>query len=281
MGVRLLECAGSGRVRKAYFKALEISPSKKLVVTTPRYIAALDGLREQIKPARWAPYFTYHLLAANVLALPRAFDDEALALEKLVTGVIEKPARSKRCIGSTKHALGELLGRAYVEKHVPASAKKLASELVEAITAVMHDHLGALDWMSAPTRTAAQGKLGKLVEMIGFPEKWRSYDVVVNRHDYPGNRLRTDAAERRYKLGKSGKPVDRAEWVMNAFEVNAYYNPLANNTALLAAVLQPPFFLARPGRSRRTWAPSGTSSGTSRRTGSTIRGRSSMAAAIS
>ena len=36
--------------------------------------------------------------------------------------------------------------------------------------------------------------------------------------------------------------LDRAEWRMNTFTVNAYYNASANNTALPAGILQPPLF---------------------------------------
>ena len=48
-------------------------------------------------------------------------------------------------------------------------------------------------------------------------------------------------------LAKAGKPYDRSEWQMNSFTVNAYYDPSANNTALPAGILQPPFFGADRG----------------------------------
>jgi putative endopeptidase len=37
-------------------------------------------------------------------------------------------------------------------------------------------------------------------------------------------------------------PVDRGEWQMNTYRVDAYYNPSVNHTALAAGVLQPPYF---------------------------------------
>jgi predicted metalloendopeptidase len=43
-------------------------------------------------------------------------------------------------------------------------------------------------------------------------------------------------------LVKAGKPVDRGEWQMNSYTVNAYYESSANTTALPAGILQPPFF---------------------------------------
>ena len=202
----------------------------------------VDGIRKQFKPAQWTSYFTYHLLMATALALPKAFDDEAFALETTVSGTALKPARFKRCIEATQVGVGELLGKAYVDAHFPPAAKQNASTLVDTIVSVMHDELGAMPWMSEPTRKVAQSKLAKLVRMIGYPDRWRSYDFAVKRDDFAGNRLRAAAFETKRTLARSGKAVDRGEWLMNTFEANAYYNPTANNSALLAGILQAPFF---------------------------------------
>src|SRR6185503_21013518 len=96
---------------KAYFKAFGITPSSKILVGTPRLFAALDTLRKDMKPAQWASYFTYHLLIASAFALPKAFDDEAFARRRLVSGVEQRLPRSKRCIQDIGHNLGELLGK--------------------------------------------------------------------------------------------------------------------------------------------------------------------------
>jgi putative endopeptidase len=227
---------------KTYWKSLGATPSARIIVGSPAYFAALDPIRKQFKPAQWTSYFTYHLLVAAALALPKAFDDEAFARDKIVTGIVEKPARFKRCIEATQVGVGELLGKAYVDAYFPATAKQNASTLVDTIVAVMHDELGTMPWMTEATRKIAQDKLARLVRMVGYPDTWRSYDFVVKRDDFAGNRLRASAFETRRTLARSGKTVDRGEWLMNTFEANAYYNPTANNSALLAGILQGPFF---------------------------------------
>ncbi len=227
---------------KTYYKALGAAPSKKMLIGTPAFFSGLDGVRKRIAPARWAGYFTYHLLARTAHALPKAFDDEAFALARIVTGVTEQRPRDKRCIDATTTALGELLGRAYAEKHFPPDARQTTSTLVDAIAAVMHDEIDKVDWMSEATRRTAQAKLGKLVRMIGYPDTWRSYQVEVKRDDFAGNVLRAAAFETKRVLGKAGKPVDRREWYANTFTVDAFYNPSANHTVLPAGILQPPFF---------------------------------------
>jgi putative endopeptidase len=227
---------------KAYFKALGVTPSPRIVVGTPNYFANLDGVRKQLAPARWAGYFTYHALLATAMSLPKAFDDEAFALRRLLTGVAEKPPRFERCIDSTTLALGELLGRAYVDKTLPAQARQTAVTLVDALVTAMGDEIGRLDWMSEPTRRAARAKLDKLARMVGYPDKWRSYDFEVSRDDFVGNSLRAAAFETRRVLAKAGKPVDRGEWLIDTFTVDASYMASANSMVLPAGILQPPFF---------------------------------------
>jgi len=227
---------------KAYFRAMGYTPSKKLVISSPKYFAQLDAIRAKFAPAQWASYLTYHLVQSLAFQLPKAFDDQAFELERVVTGVEQRPERSKRCVEATQQSLGELLGREYASRYFPGASKQTASELVGAILAAMRAEIARLDWMSDATKVIAQQKLDRIERMVGYPESWRRYDFDVRRDDFAGNLLRARAFETRRVLARSGKPVDRAEWQMNVFDVNAYYEPTANSTALPAGILQPPFF---------------------------------------
>ena len=226
----------------AYFKALGVEPSTTIVIGTPAYFQQLDKLRGKFKPAQWTSYFTYHLVDVAAFGIGKKFDDEAFELDKAMTGVVKREDRFKRCIDTTSRSLGELLGQVYAAKYFPPTAKQSATALVDAIVKAMGDEMGTLAWMSADTKKIAQAKLGKVVRMIGYPDKWRTYDFDIKRDDFAGNELRASAFEFHRMLAKSGKPVDRGEWSMNTYEVNAYYRPTANNTALPAGILQAPFF---------------------------------------
>lgn len=227
---------------KAYFKALGIDPGKRVVVMTPKFFAALDKLRAKFKPAAWASYFTYHAVRSLAFSLPKAFDDEAFELDKVLRGVETREERSKRCIESTQQGLGELLGQQYAAKYFPGSSRQTAMSLVDAMVRVMGEELGRLDWMSDATKQIAQTKLSRIVRMIGYPDKWKAYDFDVRRGEFAANELRAAAYDTRRKLARAGKPVDRTEWQMNSYAVDAYYDPTGNLTALPAGILQPPFF---------------------------------------
>ena len=231
----------------AYWKGLGTAPSKKLIVGTPRMFAALDKLRARFKPAQWAGYFTYHLVQRMAFAMPRQLADAAFELDKLVGGVEKQRERNRRCVEYTGDALAELLGASYVASYFPGSAKQSAIRLVDALVKAMVDDIAALDWMAESTRQTALAKLARLLRMIGYPERPRSYEFDVKPGDFAGNALRAAAFETHRRLARAGKPVDRSEWEMPAFEVDAYYGPSANHTALPAGILQPPFFGADRG----------------------------------
>ena len=96
------------------------------------------------------------MLEESAITLPKAFDDEAFELRKVLTGVEKQEDRYKRCIDATTGALGELLGKQYADKYFPPTAKQTAITNFEAIIASLHDDLATLDWMSEATRQLAR-----------------------------------------------------------------------------------------------------------------------------
>jgi putative endopeptidase len=129
-----------------------------------------------------------------------------------------------------------------VARHFPGESKEAAQQLIAAIAEVMDAQLGALPWLGAATQVQARGKLARIEALVGYPDAWRRYDVRFDRANFAGNALAAMALEGRRQAAKGGRPYDRDEWLMPPFIVNAYYNPNANNTALPAGILQPPFF---------------------------------------
>jgi putative endopeptidase len=230
---------------EAYFKQLGHPGMGKLVVTTPDHVKAFSTLRTSFKPTQWQAYLTARVVGSTANALPKKFDQEAFALAKALTGVEKQRDRWKRCVDATAQAMPELLGQPYVARKFPGESKTAATNMVQAIAAAMGEQIGTLDWMSAETKAAARGKLTRLDAMIGYPDTWKTYDFEVGPKSFAKNVLAAQTFEARRQLLKAGKPVDRKEWGMPAFIVNAYYDPTNNLTALPAGILQPPFFGAQ------------------------------------
>jgi putative endopeptidase len=97
--------------------------------------------------------------------------------------------------------------------------------------------------MSDSTRTQALGKLARMREKVGYPDRWRDYTRLVAE---PGpfilNVGRANAFEWQRVVNRPGTPVDTSEWGITVPTVNAYYDPSKNEMVFPAGALVPQTF---------------------------------------
>ncbi len=214
------------------------------IVRQPSFVEGLGKLLTEDRLDEWKAWLRVH--AAHSLA-PYLSDDvvnENFAFYGTVlSGVPQIRERWKRGVQLAEGALGDVVGRAYVEQHFPAESKEQMEKLVANLTEAYRESITNLDWMTPETREKALEKLSKFRAKIGYPDEWRTYeDLEVDASDLVGNVRRANVFEHDYQLGKIGKPVDPNEWHMPPQMVNAYYSPLTNEIVFPAAILQYPFF---------------------------------------
>jgi putative endopeptidase len=229
----------------SYVRSCEIKGKvDSVIISQPSYFNALDQLMATTPLPVWKAYFKWHVLSAAAPYLSRPFVDERFAFNGTVlSGIPENRPRWKRGIALLDIAIGEALGKRYVERYFPPQNKARMEALVRNLLDAYRRDIDTLDWMSPATKKGAQAKLAKLVTKIGYPDKWRDYGTLqISRDDLWGNVVRANEFEYRRNLDKLGKPVDRNEWQMTPQTVNAYYNPPMNEIVFPAAILQPPFF---------------------------------------
>jgi len=211
---------------------------------TPAFFPALmTAVRDTDMPTLKA-YMRYHLLTSVSSRLPKAFDEETFDFySRKLNGQPQQPARWKRCSNAVNGAMGEALGKVYVEQYFAGDSKTKMLEMVHDIEHAMDADIDSLEWMSPETKVKAKEKLHLVANKIGYPEKWRDYSTLeVKPDDAVGNVLRADAFENDRELAKIGKPVDRGEWGMTPPTVNAYYDPSMNDINFPAGILQPAFY---------------------------------------
>ncbi len=227
-----------------YLGELGLDAHQPINATAPHYFEALDGMLTARPAAEWKLYLRWHLLHAYADYLPRAFDREDFAFYgTTLGGAKEQKPRWKRVIDTTGSALGEPLGHAFVERTFSPQAKERCLAMVDDLLAAFRARLQKLDWMSDATRERALGKLAAFKTKIGYPDHWRDYSgLIVNRESYAINHMRSAKFELSYNLAKAGKPVDKTEWGIPAYVVNAGYDPTNNDITFPAGILQPPFF---------------------------------------
>ena len=212
-------------------------------VAQPDFVKELDAMTRSVKISDWRTYLRWHLARATSPWLSRRFVDEWFQFRQVLTGTKVLQPRWKRCVRFADQMMGEALAQPFVKEHLGEDGKLAAAQMVAGIEASMKKDLEGLAWMDDATRTKAEDKLAKIVNKIGYPSKWRSYDgLVIDRGPFLANAERASAFETRRELAKVGKPVDKEEWEMTPPTVNAYYEPTMNEMVFPAGILQEPFY---------------------------------------
>ncbi|MES2262989.1 MAG: M13-type metalloendopeptidase [Pseudomonadota bacterium] len=230
---------------KSYLDALKITGKVNYVILSqPSYLKAVSAIIAKTPLDTWQAYFQWHTISANAPYLSKAYVDENFAFYGTVlSGATEMRPRWKRGVSTVEGALGETVGKLYVEQNFPAERKARMEALVSNLLAAYKQSINTLDWMSPATKKQAQAKLAKFTTKIGYPNKWRDYSALtVAKDDLVGNVARSHQADYDKEINKLGKPIDRDEWGMTPQTVNAYYNPEMNEIVFPASILQPPFF---------------------------------------
>jgi endothelin-converting enzyme/putative endopeptidase len=212
--------------------------------STPQFWSPLLDQLHAVAPRTLRAYLRYQLLTAFAHNLPHTFDDENFNFYgRTLEGQPQQRPRWKRCSAAVDAALGEALGKVYVEKYFAGDSKAKTLQMVHDIEAAMSRDIDQIDWMSAATKVKAKEKLALVANKIGYPDKWRDYSkLAIRPSDALGNQLRATAFENDRELAKIGKPVDKSEWEMSPPTVNAYYDTSMNNINFPAGILQPPLF---------------------------------------
>ncbi|MFL6675130.1 MAG: M13 family metallopeptidase, partial [Massilia sp.] len=215
-----------------------------VIVSQPSYLKGFAEVSNKTSLDTWKAYLQMHLIDGYASYLSKAYVDERFSFYgKTLSGVTEMEPRWKRGVGAVERAMGESLGKLYVEQHFPAERKARMEELVKNLLAAYKQSIDKLDWMSPVTKKEAQAKLAKFTPKIGYPNKWKDYSALtVSQDDLVGNVMRSRVVESNRELNKLGRPIDRDEWGMTPQTVNAYYNPELNEIVFPASILQPPFF---------------------------------------
>ena len=229
---------------KAMLKTAGMDKEKTIIISQVENTKSLNNIIKNTPLDTWKIYLKWGLINRNANRLNSALDKQDFEFYSKTLYGVEKPEEDwKRGVNAVNGALGEMVGKVYVEKHFSPEAKERMVTLVKNLLKAYTESIKKLDWMSAATKKQALAKVDKFMIKIGYPDTWRDYSALrVSKNDLYGNAVRANEFVYKRELDKLGKPVDRREWGMTPQTVNAYYNPSLNEIVFPAAILQPPFF---------------------------------------
>ena len=216
----------------------------ELVLRQPSFLEGVAALLDSGHLEAWTDWLRWQVIRSSAAYLSDGFVEANFDFYgRTLTGTPELRDRWKRGVSLVEGAMGEAVGRIYVERHFPQGAKAAMDVLVGNLVEAYRQSITGLAWMTAATRLRAIEKLDKFTPKIGYPVKWRDYShLEISPTDLIANVRATSEFEFQRELGKIGTPLDRDEWFMTPQTINAYYNPGFNEIVFPAAILQYPFF---------------------------------------
>ena len=221
-----------------------LGSAQQVIVVEPSAVAAAGKVIASTPMSTWREWLAFHFVSDHAAYLPKAIDDARFNFySKELSGVPQQRDRWKRGVAAVNAALGEGVGKIYVETHYPAESERQMKEMIGNLEDAYHDRITSNQWMDEPTRKAALEKLAAFEPRIGHPVKYIDYSTMkVVKGDALGNAMRSADFGWQLQLKRFPKPVDRTLWGMTPQTINAYYSGLTNQITFPAAILQPPFF---------------------------------------
>jgi putative endopeptidase len=219
-------------------------PISEIIVRQPDYLAAVDKLLADVPLATWKEYLTFGLISEYAADLSKPFADSQFEFNgRVIAGRQVEQPRWKRGVTEVEQALGEPVGRLYVEQHFKPEAKARMDALIRNLLAAFKVGINELEWMSPETKKEAQAKLAKFRVKIAYPDQWRDFSALeIKPGDHVGNQMRFRAFQSAESWSRLGKPMERWRWGFTPQTVNASYSSTNNEITFPAGILQPPFF---------------------------------------
>jgi putative endopeptidase len=232
---------------EAFFPATGYPDIREVNVHQPAFFGELGRMVTDTGVDSWKAFFRWKLVSGLAPFLDPRFEQENFAFYgEQLNGQPEMKPRWKRVLAAINYALGDAVGRLYVEQYFPPEAKTRMLALVENLRDSFRSRIENLSWMGPATKKEALEKLSRMELKIGYPDRWDEYyGLEIGTDSYVKNMLRAMAYDfRKGPLGmdRAGKPVDRTTWYMHPQTINAYSDPSKNEIVFPAAILQPPFF---------------------------------------
>ncbi|MDD6483464.1 MAG: S-layer homology domain-containing protein [Clostridiales bacterium] len=181
------------------------------------------------------------MLNTEFIDTSNVFNQEYLG----VSGTYSDEERAAIIVSSV---MPDYIGEIYAEKYFTEEAKQDVLKMVNDIISVYKKRIGNLTWMSDETKEKAIRKLNAMKIKIGYPDNWDTYldDVYIKSASEGGsyfeNMLAVGEASKKELSKLQGKPVDKSEWAMYPYTVNACYSDTSNDITFPAAILQPPMY---------------------------------------
>ncbi|MCC4766201.1 endothelin-converting protein [Methanosarcina sp. DH1] len=247
MSLEELQAFAPGINWSCLFSSLGYPDVTEVNVRNPSFFKELSSALQDESIADWKTFLRWKLILGTSPYLSPEVEEEHFDFYgRKLNGQQEMKPRWKRVIEAENEAMGEAVGRIYVDRYFDPGSRAKMQDIVFNLKTAFGERIQNLAWMEPETKKEALKKLEVLDVQVGYPDEWLNYsELEVKNDSYAMNILR--ASKFKFYHGPSGldrigQPVNRKLWEMNPQETNAYadYNKII--IVFPAGILQPPFF---------------------------------------
>lgn len=247
MSLEELQAFAPGINWSCLFSSLGYPDVTEVNVRNPSFFKELSSALQDESIADWKTFLRWKLILGTSPYLNSEVEEEHFDFYgRKLNGQQEMKPRWKRVIEAENEAMGEAVGRIYVDRYFDPGSRARMQDIVFNLKKAFGEKIQNLAWMEPETKKEALKKLEVLDVQVGYPDEWLNYsELEVKNDSYAMNVLR--ASKFKFYHGPSGldrigQPVNRKLWEMNPQETNAYadYNKII--IVFPAGILQPPFF---------------------------------------
>ncbi len=230
------------------YEATGLRTTDRILVTDPGAMKAAAGYFSDGNLATLKALARTALVSSVGGCLNQGFIEASVEFTKAYYGVDMSQTTEQIAAQQVQGLLADYLGRAYVEAHFSEKAKQDVENMIREFIAIYKTRIEALGWMSAETKQKAIRKLDTMKIKVGYPDSWETYldnaDIKspAEGGTFFSNVISIQAAAKQKSLSEQNQPVDKTDWLMEPFTVNACYSATANDITFPAAILQKPLY---------------------------------------
>lgn len=230
------------------YAAYELQPTDQIMVTDVGAMEAAALLFDEAHLDALKALAYWGLLGSVSGTLNQEFLEASFDFTQAYYGVDVRQSSEEIAAQQVQSLLADYLSQAYVEAHFSPEAKADVEEMIGEFIDIYKERIRAQDWMSAATKAKAIKKLDTMGVKVGYPDSWDTWldDAAIQSPAEGGsffsNTIAIRMAARAKSISRQNEPVDKTEWAMYPFTVNACYVATSNDITFPAAILQAPLY---------------------------------------
>lgn len=158
------------------------------------------------------------------------------------------PSYEKNGAGFVKSYAGFATINKYAEKYYDSEKEQNIKNMIDEIKSYYKTKIQNNSWLSDETKKMAIKKLDKISVKVGYPKVSKPYANKINiipveqGGTLMGNIIDIDKIISEYERSLPDTNVNKNDWSISPFMVNACYIPLANEIIIPIGILEEPFY---------------------------------------